>query len=79
MSNAKKAKSAGAPVKLGAGRYTIYQTPEGDGVISYRPEGEDKDSHQVIPSGVWSILMKAIRGEAVDVNPMSIMKMLMGK
>jgi hypothetical protein len=81
MSNSKKVKPAaeGAPVALGKGRYAIFQNSNGDGVIAYRPEGEKEDSHQVIPAGIWKIILSALRGEAVDVNPMTLMKMLMGK
>ena len=81
MSNARKTKPSPvtpAPQLLGKGNYSIYQAPNGDGVISYRPEGEDKDSHQVIPKGVWSIIMSALRGEQIDMNPMTLMKMFMG-
>ena len=57
MSNTKKA-SKPQPQKLGSGKYAIFQTPEGDGVISYRPDGEEQDSHQVVPAKFWSMLMK---------------------
>ena len=67
------------PEILGKGKYAIYQTPEGDGVISYRPEGDEEDQHQVIPARFWSILMKILSGEITDLNPMSVMKMLMSK
>ena len=78
MSNAKKAAAAPPPVKLGAGRYAIYQTPAGDGVISYRPDGQDADSHQVVPAKFWTVLMGILSGEVKDMNPVSLMKMLMG-
>ena len=67
------------PTPLGKGRYAIYQTPEGDGVITYRPDGETKDNHQVIPKGIWSLVMRAIRGEEINVSPMDLMRMMMGK
>lgn len=73
MSNSKKAKVH----PLGSGRYAIYQTPEGDGVISYRPDGEEQDSHQVVPAKFWSVLMKILSGEMKDISPMTLMKMLM--
>ena len=76
MSNAKKA-SKPQPQKLGSGKYAIFQTPEGDGVISYRPDGEEQDSHQVVPAKFWSMLMKILSGEMTDLNPMTLMKMLM--
>lgn len=76
MSNTRKPKG---PVPIAKGRYAIFQTPEGDGVITYRPDGDEEDQHQVIPGGIFSMLLKAARGEKVDVNPMNLMKMLMGK
>lgn len=82
MSNKKELKDAPAKPKsqaLGKGRYAIYQTPEGDGVISYRPDGEESDSHQVIPAKFWGILMGILSGEIKDITPMALMKLLMGK
>lgn len=78
-----KAKPAEAPEKatpelLGKGRYSIYQTPGGDGVISYRPDGQEQDSHQVVPAKFWGVLMGILSGEVKDLNPVSLMKMLMG-
>ena len=78
MSNTKKA-SKPQPQKLGSGKYAIFQTPEGDGVISYRPDGEEQDSHQVVPAKFWSMLMKILSGEMTSLNPMELMKMLMSK
>lgn len=79
MPNTKNTKnSVDKPTMIGKGRYAIFETPEGNGVISYRPDGENQDQHQVIPSGIWQFLMKAMRGEAVDLNPMTIMKLLVG-
>ena len=66
------------PEVLGRGRYAIYQSPNGDGVISYRPDGEDTDQHQVVPARFWSVLMGILSGEVKDMNPMALMKMLMG-
>ncbi len=74
MSNSKKSKVT----PLGSGKYAIFENENGDGVIAYRPEGDEKDSHQVIPSGIFQLLMKAARGEPVDMNPMTLMKMLTG-
>lgn len=87
MSNARKTKPAAdapapapaAPVKLGAGRYSIYQTPDGDGVISYRPDGQEADQHQVVPARFWSVLMGIVSGQIKDLGPMEMFKMLMGK
>lgn len=65
-------------VTLSRGRYAIYQTPTGDGVISYRPDGAEKDEHQVVPAKFWSVLMGILSGQVTDLNPVSLMKMLMG-
>ena len=81
MSKAKPEPDAPEKAKaelLGKGRYSIYQTPAGDGVISYRPDGEEADTHQVIPSRFWSVATKVLRGEMNDVNPMALLKMLAG-
>lgn len=80
MSNTKKLKAAKPdPVALGKGRYAIYQTPEGDGVITYRPDGEDHDSHQVIPAKFWGVLMGILNGEIKNLSPVELIKMLTGK
>jgi hypothetical protein len=84
MSNTRKRTAARAaekakPELLGQGRYAIYQTPEGDGVVTYRPDGVEEDQHQVVPARFWAMLMKILSGEMSDINPMVIMKMLMGK
>jgi hypothetical protein len=77
MSNRKLAKHA-PPELLSRGRYAIYEAPNGDGVITYRPDGEENDSHQVIPSKFWGLVMKVLRGEMSDVNPVALLKMLAG-
>jgi hypothetical protein len=77
MSNAKKAKKAETRL-LSKGSYAIYEAPNGDGVIAYRPEGEEADSHQVVPAKFWSLAMSMLRGEMKDINPMALMKMMMG-
>ena len=81
MSNTRKTKAPArtSPRVLGKGRYAIYQTPEGDGVISYRPDGEDADQHQVVPAKFWTILMGILSGEIKDLGPVDVMKLLMGK
>lgn len=80
MSNTRKVKAvAPKPDVLGKGRYAIYQTPEGDGVISYRPDGDAEDQHQVIPAKFWSVLMGILSGEIKDLNPVTVMKMLMSR
>ena len=71
-------KTADPPTLLSRGRYAIYQAPNGDGVISYRPDGEEADSRQVIPSKFWNVVVKVLRGEMTDVNPMTLLKMLAG-
>ena len=66
------------PEVLGRGRYTIYQAPNGDGVISYRPDGADADQRQVVPAKFWTVLLGILSGQAPDLNPVAMMKMLMG-
>jgi hypothetical protein len=77
MSNTRKSKPQ--PELLGKGQYAIYQAPNGDGVIAYRPEGEEKDSHQVVPARFWSVMMKMLRGEITEMNPMALAKMMIGR
>ena len=76
MSNTRKSKPQ--PELLGKGSYAIYQARNGDGVIAYRPDGEEKDSHQVVPAKFWSLLMKILSGEVKGLSPVEMMKMLMG-
>ena len=81
MSNTRKLKTppGGEPVQLGRGQYAIYQTPEGDGVISFRPDGQDHDQHQVVPARFWRVLLGILSGEIKDINPAAMVKMMMGK
>jgi hypothetical protein len=79
MSNTKKAKAEPKPELLGKGRYAIHQTPEGDGVISYRPDGSSEDQHQVVPAKFWAVVTGMLRGEITSLKPVELMKMLMGK
>ena len=67
------------PELLSKGNYAIFQAPNGDGVVAYRPEGETKDSHQVVPAKFWLLFLKMIRGELEGINPMDLMKAMMGK
>ena len=66
------------PVTLSKGRYAIYQSPSGDGVISYRPDGVDADQHQVVPAKFWGMLLGVLSGEIKDLNPVQIMRMIVG-
>lgn len=76
MSNTRKLKRSKSPTLVSKGSYAIYEAPNGDGVIAYRQEGEDADSHQVVPAKFWSLAMRMLRGEMTDVNPVALMKML---
>src|SRR5208282_745006 len=67
------------PRLLGQGRYAIYQSPEGDGVVVYRADGTDADEQQVVPAKFWGLLMQILGGTIKDVSPMDLMKVLMGK
>ena len=67
------------PRLLGQGRYAIYQTPEGDGVVVYRADGTTEDEQQVVPAKFWTVLMGILSGEIKNLNPMDLMKVLMGK
>ena len=67
------------PVLLGRGKYAIYQTPEGEGIIAYRPENTDADNHVPIPKAVWGVMLSALKGEKIDMSPMAVMKLMMGK
>ena len=69
----------GKPLLLGRGRYAIYQTPEGDGVVVYRADGTTEDEQQVVPAKFWTVLMGILSGEIKNLNPMDLMKVLMGK
>ena len=77
MSNSRKIKLASSPTLVSKGSYAIYEAPNGDGVIAYRQDGDEKDSHQVVPAKFWSLAMKMLRGEISDLNPASLMKMMM--
>ena len=69
----------GKPRLLGQGRYAIYQTPEGDGVVVYRADGSETDEQQVVPAKFWGLLMQILAGSIKDLSPMDLMKVLMGK
>ena len=86
MATRKKAPAADAgkvpeskPLLLGKGRYAIYQTPEGDGVVGYRADGTEADEQQVVPAKFWTLLMGILSGELKSLSPMDLMKVLMGK
>ena len=64
------------PHLLGKGRYAIYQTPEGDGVVVYRADGTDADERQVVPARFWSMLMGILSGELKNLSPVDLMKLL---
>lgn len=72
-----KAPAPAKPVLLSKGRYAIYHATNGDGVISYRPDGQDADHKQVIPARFWSVLTGILNGEVTDLNPVTVMKMIM--
>lgn len=78
MSNARKVKKPSSTL-VSKGSYAIYEDASGNGVIAYRQDGEDKDSHQVVPAKFWSLATRMLRGEVTDMNPVSLMKMLMSK
>lgn len=67
------------PAPLAKGRYALYELPNGDGLLAYRPEPEEEDRHQVIPGGIWKILMSLARGEKPEINPMLLMKAMMNR
>lgn len=67
------------PTTISKGRYSIFQTPEGDGVVVYRPDGEKEDQRQVVPAKFWKIITGVLSGEVTSLSPMDLMKTLMGK
>ena len=79
MTKTKTAPAEGKPQLLGQGRYAIYQTPEGDGVVVYRADGTSEDEQQVVPAKFWALLMKILAGEVSGISPVDLMKVLMGK
>jgi hypothetical protein len=89
MSNTRKAKgpapavtkvtAAEPPVLLGKGRYAIFQSPDGEGVVTYRPDGQDHDSHHVVPARFWNLILGAIKGDLPKMDPVSLMRMMSGR
>lgn len=80
MSNTRKLRKPAeksSPTLMSKGTYAIFEASNGDGVIAYRPDGEQADQHQVVPAKFWTILMKMLRGEVQDMNPMTLMKLMM--
>jgi len=65
------------PRLLAKGRFALYESADGGAVLSYRPDGDKEDQHQVIPAAIWRIFQAAMRGD--DVNPLSILKAVAGK
>lgn len=64
---------------ISMGRYAIYETADGEGVVAYRPDGQEADSHQVVPAKFWSLVLKMISGEIKNMSPLSMMKVLTGR
>lgn len=64
---------------ISMGRYAIYETADGEGVVAYRPDGQETDNHQVVPAKFWSLVLKMISGEIKNMSPLSMMKVLTGR
>ena len=67
------------PHEVWKGRAAVFETADGGAVVAYRADGETADSHHPIPAAVWQIMASLMRGEAIDLNPLSIVKLLMGR
>jgi hypothetical protein len=65
-----------SPKLISRGRYAIHEAPGGDGVISYRPDGAEEDSHQVIPAKFWAVALKIISGQDPGLTPGKLMKLI---
>jgi hypothetical protein len=66
------------PVPIARGAYSLYELPNGDGLLAYRPEHLEEDLHQVIPAPAWNFIQRAMRGEKIDLNPMQLLQAMMG-
>lgn len=66
-----------APQPFWKGNVAIYETPDGGAVVAYRGEHDQADSHHAIPAAAWQLMGTALRGEAVDLNPVQLLKTLM--
>jgi hypothetical protein len=45
--------ATGQVTEVAAGRYTIMQTADGNGLVRFRPDGEDRDREHAIPAIAW--------------------------
>ena len=66
------------PGAIWRGKIAVFETPDGGAVLAYRAEGDTADAHHPIPAAMWSVMGAALRGEPVDLNPLKLMKLLMG-
>ena len=65
------------PAPLARGTYAIYETPTGDRVLAYRPEGEEQSGQFVIPGAAIRILERIQSGE--ELKPLDIVRAMMGR
>jgi hypothetical protein len=68
-----------SPKLISRGRYAIYEAPNGDGVVSYRPDDSEQDGHQVVPARFWGMALKILQGGDPGMTPVKLMKMLAGR
>lgn len=54
------------PVPALKGRFALYITPDKGLVLSYRPDGKDKDNQMVVPGFVLSMAASAAPGGTVE-------------
>lgn len=57
--------AAAGPVPISAGRYALYDTPQGGKHLVYKPDGTDEDQHIEIPGFIVSMAEKAASGGGI--------------
>jgi len=68
-----------SPKLISRGRYAIHETPEGEGVVSYRPDGAEEDSHQLVPARFWGVALKILNGQDPGLKPGALLKLMVGR
>jgi hypothetical protein len=59
------------------GQYKIYEVSDGSAVVTYQPDGQDQEHEHKVPAPVWRVITAALSGQMADVNPMTLLKMML--
>lgn len=68
---------AATPTPFLAGRFALFDTPDGGIHLAYRPDGEPEDHHEQLPADLVG-LMRTLKEGGKPPSPMAMMRMLAG-